>query len=100
MEAANRVTRYAEELDSIRDRCGLVQDDLETRLNFQMNRTIYHLSVVAGIFLPLSFVAGLLGINVGGIPGEKNEWGFWLVCGALALVAVFEIWFFRRRKWL
>ena len=99
-EAANRITRFAEELDAIRDRCGFIQDDLETRLSYQMNRTIYYLSVVAGIFLPLSFVAGLLGINVGGIPGEKNEWGFWVVCLILALVGAFEIWFFRRRKWL
>lgn len=99
-EATNRVTRFAEDLDMLRDRCAAIQDDLEMRMAYQMNRTIYHLSVIAGIFLPLSFVAGLLGANVGGIPGEKHEWGFWVVCGAMALVAAFEIWFFRRRKWL
>jgi len=99
-EAANRVTRFAEELDSIRDRCGVIQDDLETRLSYQMNRTVYYLSVIAGIFLPLSFVAGMLGINVGGIPGEKSEWGFWAVCAILGAVGLFELWLFRRQKWI
>jgi len=93
MEAANRVTRYAEELDSIRDRCGLVQDDLETRLNFQINRTIYHLSVVAGIFLPLALLR-VFSVSMSAEFLAKKKWRFWLVCGALALVAVFEIWFF------
>jgi zinc transporter len=93
MEAANRVTRYAEELDSIRDGCGLVQDDLETRLNFQINRTIYHLSVVAGIFLPLALLR-VFSVSMSAEFLAKKKWRFWLVCGALALVAVFEIWFF------
>lgn len=99
-EVSNRITRFAEELDAIRDRCALIQDDLEMRLAYQMNRTIYHLSVIAGIFLPLSFITGLLGANVGGIPGEKNEWGFIIVCVGLLVVAVFEVWLFRRRKWI
>ena len=94
-EAANSVTRFAEELDSIRDRCSVIQDDLETRKSYQMNPTVYFLSVMAGLILPLSFVADMLGINVEGIPGEKSEWGFWIVCAILAVVGLFELWLFR-----
>lgn len=99
-EAANRITRFAEELDAIRDRCGAIQDNLETQLMYRMNRTIYQLSVIAGIFLPLSFVAGVLGINVGGIPLEKSAWGFLSVCLMLGAIGALEFWYFRRRGWL
>lgn len=52
------------------------------------------------MFLPLSFVTGLLGINVAGVPGEHELLAFWLVCGFLLLVAVGSIVVIRWRKWL
>ena len=57
----------------------LTMDDLST--------SMYRLSWIATIFLPLTFVTGLLGINVGGIPFAKEQLGFWFVCGALLLIA-------------
>ncbi len=45
-----------------------------------MNKTMYILTVLAGIFLLITFVTGLLGINVGGIPGSENPWAFIMVC--------------------
>ena len=57
----------------------LAMDDLST--------SMYRLSWIATIFLPLTFVTGLLGINVGGIPFANEQLGFWFVCGALLLIA-------------
>lgn len=54
---------------------------------------MYVLSLVAAIFLPLGLLTGLLGINVGGIPGTESPWAFTVVtCGlvALGLVAAFR----------
>jgi len=70
-EIADRITRYVENLDSARERAAIIQDELSTRLSEQMNRNMYVLSVIAGIFLPLTLITGLLGINVAGIPGDK-----------------------------
>jgi zinc transporter len=61
---------------------------------------MYVLTVVATIMLPLGFLTGLLGINVGGIPGAENPWGFIAVCLALAALVAAEIWLFRRLKWI
>ncbi len=69
-EIADRTTRYVEDLDSARDRAAVTQDELNSRLSERMNKTMYVLSIVAGIFLPLGLLTGLLGINVGGIPGH------------------------------
>ena len=99
-EIADRTTRYVEDLDAARDRAAVTQEELGSRLSEQMNRTMFALSIVAGIFLPLGLLTGLLGINVGGIPGTESPWAFAVVCAILAVVAVFQIVIFRRIRWL
>ncbi len=58
------------------------------------------LSIGAAIFLPLSLLTGLLGINVGGIPGAENKWAFLIVTFLLLVIALLLIGLFRRLKWL
>ncbi len=99
-EVADRVTRYVEDLDAARERAAVIHDELTGRLAEQMNRTMYVLSVVAAIFLPLGLVTGLLGINVGGIPGVDSPWAFAAVTAGLVLFGLIELWLFRRLKWL
>jgi zinc transporter len=99
-ETVDHVTRITEQLDEVRERSAVVQDELMNRLSQRMERTMYVLTVVATIMLPLGFLTGLLGINVAGIPGTETSWAFWAVCGILAAVAVVEVWVLRRLKWL
>lgn len=99
-EAHQLIIQYLEDLDSIRDRTIVNYEQLESRLVEQMNQRMYVLSMVAVIFLPLSFITGLLGINVGGIPGVKDHWAFPIVCGALFLLLGLMLYYFHRKKWL
>jgi zinc transporter len=99
-EVADRTTRYVEDLDSARDRAAVAHEELNSRLSEQMNRRMYALSVIAGIFLPLSFLTGLLGINVGGIPGPESPTAFTVVCIALIVLAGVQGWLFRRLRWM
>jgi zinc transporter len=99
-EIADRTTRYVEDLDAIRDRAIVTQEELTNRLTEQMNKTMYILSIVAGIFLPLGLLTGLLGINLGGIPGADCPFAFTLFCVLLLAVASFQIWLFKRKKWM
>jgi zinc transporter len=99
-EISDRITRYVEDLDAARDRAAVTQEELSSRLSEQMNKTMYVLSIVAAIFLPLGLLTGLLGINVGGIPGGENKWAFLIVCLFLIVIATIQIWIFRRRRWL
>jgi zinc transporter len=95
-EAAERVYRLGEELDAIRDRAQVVHDQIMDRRAERMNRQMLLLSVVAAIFLPLGLITGLLGINVGGIPGAESPGAFWIVCVILlVLVVIFLLWFRR-----
>ncbi len=95
-EAAERVLRLGEDLDAIRDRSQVVHDQIMDRRAERMNNQMLVLSVAAAIFLPLGLLTGLLGINVGGIPGTDNPWAFWIVCAALIATAVALVLWFRR----
>ena len=97
-EATDRITRLAEELDAIRERAAVVQDQLVERRAEAMNHSMLVLAVVAAVFLPLGLLTGLLGINVGGIPGANADWAFWAVCAILGLVTVFNLWLYRRLR--
>lgn len=85
-EVVDCLIRYVEDLDTARERMGVMQEELTGKLSEQMNKTMYILTVLAGIFLPITFVTGLLGINVGGIPGSEDPWAFTLVCFTLTSV--------------
>lgn len=78
----------------------MTQEKLNNRLSEQMNKAIYVLSIVAAIFLPLGLLTGLLGINVGGIPGTDNSWAFTVVTVALIAIAIGLVVWFRKIKWL
>jgi len=99
-EEADRITRHLEDLDLARERAIVLQEEMLSQVAQQQNARMYVLSVVAAIFLPLTFVTGLLGMNVGGLPGLDEPLGFaWsivvmIVCGASLLL------FFRWKKWL
>jgi magnesium transporter len=83
---------------------------LETRVNdlhayYQMagsdrvERRLRILTIVSAITLPLGLIAGLLGMNVGGLPGAKAAYGFITVIVLMAVIAGIELWYFKRKGW-
>ncbi len=99
-EVTDHLIRYIEDLDSARDRAAVTQEELINRLSEQMNSRMYVLSLVAAIFLPLGFLTGLLGINVGGIPGSNYQWGFLIFTLFLVIIVALQIMIMKRKKWL
>jgi len=98
-ETNDRLTRYIEDLDSARDRAAVTQEELVNRLSEQLNNRMYVLSIVAAVFLPLGFLTGLLGINVGGIPGSDNPYAFAVFVISLIAVVGLQVWVFKLKKW-
>ena len=98
-ENHDRITRYVEDLDAIRERAQIVKDELANILADRLNRNLYLLSVVAAIFLPLSFLTGLLGINVGGVPGVDDQNAFLVVSLICTGIFILQVAFFRFFKW-
>jgi len=99
-EVTDQLVRYIEDLDSIRDRASVTQEELVNRLSEQMNSRMYVLSLVAALFLPLGFFTGLLGINVGGIPGSDNPWAFGIFIVILLVIVTFQVIYFKKKEWM
>jgi zinc transporter len=99
-EISDRAMRFIEDLDSARERATVTQEELLSRLSEQMNRRMYVLSIVAAVFLPLGFLTGLLGINVGGIPGAENKNAFLEFTFLLGVVVIFQVIIFRWKNWM
>jgi Mg2+ and Co2+ transporter CorA len=58
------------------------------------------LTIVSAITLPFGLIAGLLGMNVGGVPGILDPNGFIIVIVLMAAIGAFELWYFKRKGWL
>lgn len=97
-ELGNSLTRHLEELELIRERVGLVLESEHQRMAHRMNRVMYLFAIITGFFLPLTFLTGLLGINVGGIPGSNFPYAFHIVCLLMAGFGLIQWWLFRRLR--
>lgn len=98
-ESYDRVTRFIEELDATRERAQILQDELYSAQSSKLNGNLYILSVITVIFMPLTFITGLLGMNVDGIPGAHHPHAFAAVCGIALVIGAVQLLIFRRLKW-
>ena len=99
-ELHNRLTRNLEDLELARERVSLLQEAEHRHVTERMNRTMYLLGIITGFFMPLTFITGLLGMNVAGIPWAREPLGFMLVCVLLAVIASGQWLLYRRLRWM
>lgn len=99
-EEADRLTRYVEDLDLAREHALVVQEEMLNRVAQEQNDRVYLLSVVAAIFLPLTFVTGMLGMNVGGLPGINSPYGFIVSTALMILLGIGLTMLFKFKKWI
>jgi len=98
-EELDRVTRYVEELEELANRTQILNEEVRNLHAERLNKLAYVFSVVATIFLPLGFLTGLLGINVGGIPAQDNPNAFWVVTALSVVIIGILIVVFKKRSW-
>jgi zinc transporter len=95
--AADRAARMAEELESIRERSAVMHETLTDLRAEQIDARGLVLSAAALIFLPLTFITGLYGMNVQGLPGADSPHAFtWITLGCLGIAAGVIAWFVLR----
>lgn len=76
-----------------------IQETYLATINNRMNEVMKVLTMVATVFMPLSFIAGLYGMNFRYMPELEWRWGYFAVLGAMALIFASMVWFYRSRKW-
>lgn len=99
-DESEKLIRIIEDMDMVRERGSLIHEEINNKISENMNKTMYSFSIVATIFLPLGFITGLLGINVGGMPGVNSPIAFFIVCFICFILFIFEFLFFRRNRLL
>lgn len=96
--SVNTITRINETLDFFLSELEIIKGELRQYHAERMNQNTYLFSVIAAIFLPTSFLTGLLGVNVGGIPGTDSPIAFGLFCLGLVVIFGVEFWILSRLK--
>jgi zinc transporter len=87
------------DLIALQERIKLLQEEIAARINEQNNRSLFVLTIVTVLALPINIIAGLLGMNVGGIPLAQHAHGFWIVVFIVAAFTVIAGWLaFRNRR--
>jgi len=98
-ELNENMQRYAETIDSLRDRAIVIQDRLSNQLAEVSNRRMYILTVIMLIFTPAFFIMGLFSMYVP-IPGMNSEYTWWILLLSIIVSSVILLYLFRVKKWL
>ncbi|GAB5458991.1 MAG: zinc transporter ZntB [Henriciella sp.] len=99
-EVQDITTRFAEDLDLARERAVVIQEQIVEQRAESMNQRLFVLAIISAIFLPLGFLTGLFGINIGGMPGVDSPYAFWLFATFLVVVTGGLLYAFKRMNWL
>lgn len=102
-ETTALLRRFLDDIDVSKESAVVLMDELRSRAAARSEKTNRRLTLVATVFLPLSFFVGLFGINVGGMPWAEiagDPAGFWIVTGLCAAIGAVTVWLFGRWKWL
>jgi magnesium transporter len=98
----DHLIRAFEILDSYRDLMSGMLDVYLTTVSNRLNEVMKQLTIIATIFMPITFITGVFGMNFGHLPQVEHDGGylFWIVLLGMGIITVMQIWYFRRRKWL
>lgn len=94
------VIRHLEDMDALRDRTTILHEDLAAQVSERIALTSNRLTAVAALLLPPSLVAGMLGANIGGIPGQESPMAFWEMSALMVFLMLVQGLLLRRIGWL
>lgn len=97
-QTSDEMALVLNDLGGLKERIKLLQEEIAAQASEQSNRSLFALTAMTVLALPINLVAGLFGMNVGGIPLAEDPHGFWLVAsGILSATGMAALWFFARR---
>lgn len=99
-DIADRLGRGLDEIDACIARTGVMTDEIAQIMQESLSRRTYTMSLMAMVFLPSTFLTGLFGVNLGGIPGGEWHLGFTIFCVMLVVMIGGVTWWLHRSKWL
>lgn len=96
----DHIIQVSENIEVYREMIWGLMDMYMTTISNKMNEVMKVLTIMASIFIPLTFMAGIYGMNFEYIPELQFKYGYFYLWGAMLIVFFMMIWYFRRKKWL
>jgi zinc transporter len=90
-QVIERQDALAQDLELTQERARLLAEELAGAVGRATNDNLYLLSILTAIFLPITLITGIFGMNVGGLPWLKSEAGFWAVLLVMLFTVVFTL---------
>ena len=99
-DLSDHVTRIIDTVETYRDLLsGIMDIYLSTNAN-KMNEVMKVLTIMSSIFIPVTFIAGVYGMNFENMPELKTQTGYFIVWGVMIATILGLLYYFKRRKWL
>ena len=96
----DHTVQIIEALEMFRETLNSLKETYHSQLNIEMNKTIRTLTIITTIFIPLSFIAGIYGMNFEHIPELNFKYGYPAVLSVMGMIFIGMLFFFRKRRWL
>jgi magnesium transporter len=87
-------------VESFRDTISGMLDIYLSSISNKMNEVMKVLTIFAAIFIPLTFIAGIFGMNFNVMPGLNWQWGFYVLLFIMIAIGVGMLFYFRKKRWL
>lgn len=97
-ESTEEFSVVLSDMSSLQERIKLLQEEVAARVSEETGRSLFVLTIVTVLALPINIIAGLLGMNVGGIPLSHHPYGFWIIAAIVAVFTLVAAWFTKRAK--
>ncbi|WP_407651057.1 transporter [Herminiimonas contaminans] len=97
-QSTEEFTVVLSDMSSLQERIKLLQEEIAAQVNEENNRSLYVLTIVTVLALPINIITGLLGMNVGGIPFAEHSYGFWIVAGIVPTCTAIVGWLVIRKQ--
>jgi magnesium transporter len=96
----DHVVQSIDYLDTYRDISTEIKESYLSNITYRMNQVIKLLTIITTIFIPLTFIAGIYGMNFRYMPELEWKYGYFIILGIMLLILIGMLIYFRRRKWL
>ena len=99
-DTLDHTIQITEALETLRESIGTLMDVYLSSVSNKMNQVMKVLTIIATIFIPLTFIAGVYGMNFQNMPELNWRYGYLAVWGIMLMTVIFLGYFFKKKKWL
>jgi len=99
-DLSENTVQAIEALETYREHAASILEIYLSSVNNRMSQVMKVLTIISTIFIPLTFIAGVYGMNFERMPELSSSWGYPAVLSIMAIIAVCELIYFKFRKWI